>query len=131
MTGMNRTEVDAWITSYERAWRAAGTDQLAALFTDDATYRQAPYREPVEGLAAIGRMWEDEREGPDEVFAMTWEIVAVEDDTAVVRLEVSYGDPVDQEFRDIWIARFAADGRCREFEEWPFWPSVDIAPPDA
>ena len=63
-------------------------------------------------------MWETEREGPDEVFQMTREIVAVEGDTAVARLEVRYGDPVDQEYRDLWIMRFAEDGRCRSFEEW-------------
>jgi hypothetical protein len=37
-------------------------------------------------------------------------------------VEVSYGDPVRQEYRDLWIVRFAGDGRCASFEEWPFWP---------
>jgi hypothetical protein len=41
---------------------------------------------------------------------------------AVVRAEVSYGDPPTQEYRDLWVIRFAADGRCAWFEEWPFWP---------
>jgi len=128
---MDRAGVGAWLKAYERAWRAVGTDHLAALFTEDATYRQGPYRDPVRGLAAIARMWDDERQGPDEVFTMTSEIVAVEHDTAVVRLQVGYGDPVEQEYRDLWIMHFAGDGRCREFEEWPFWPSRDVVPPDA
>jgi hypothetical protein len=37
-------------------------------------------------------------------------------------VEVSYGDPVRQEYRDLWIVGFAGDGRCASFEEWPFWP---------
>ncbi|MDI5937875.1 nuclear transport factor 2 family protein, partial [Micromonospora sp. DH15] len=82
-----------------------------------------PYQKAVVGLPAIARMWEAEREGPDEVFHMTSEVVAVEDDTAVARVEVRYGDPADQEFRDLWIMRFAEDGRCDSFEEWPFWPT--------
>jgi hypothetical protein len=41
---------------------------------------------------------------------------------AVVRLDVRYGEPVRQEYRDLWVLTFAADGRCRSFEEWPFWP---------
>jgi hypothetical protein len=53
---------------------------------------------------------------------MTSEIVAVDGDTAVARIEVWYGDPVADEYRDLWIMRFAADGRCRAFEEWPFAP---------
>jgi ketosteroid isomerase-like protein len=123
---MDRTGATQWIAAYERAWRSPGTDGLADLFTADATYSQGPYHDPVVGLAAIGVMWEAERDGPDEVFTLTGEVVAVDGDTAVARLEVRYGDPVDQEYRDLWIMRFAADGRCRSFEEWPFWPSLSI-----
>jgi uncharacterized protein (TIGR02246 family) len=117
-----RTRVAGWIAAYERAWRTAGTEGLAGLFTDDASYLQGPYREPVVGLPAIARMWEAERDGPDEVFRMTSEVLAVDGDTAVARLEVRYGEPVTDEFRDLWIMRFAPDGRCRSFEEWPFAP---------
>jgi hypothetical protein len=42
--------------------------------------------------------------------------------TAVVRAEVGYGDPVRQEYRDLWVLRLGNDGRCSWFEEWPFWP---------
>jgi ketosteroid isomerase-like protein len=120
---MDRSHVTDWVTAYERAWRSAGTAGLVDLFTPDATYVQAPYREPVVGLPAIARMWDAERDGPDEAFRMTHETVAVDGNTAVARIAVEYGDPVDEEYRDLWIMRFAADGRCRHFEEWPFAPS--------
>jgi ketosteroid isomerase-like protein len=119
---MDREHLTGWITAYERAWRTAGTETLATIFTAEATYREGPYREPIIGLPAIARMWEHERDGPDEVFHMTSEVVAVEGDTAVVRVEVRYGTPVGQEYRDLWVMRFAEDGRCSSFEEWPFWP---------
>jgi hypothetical protein len=53
---------------------------------------------------------------------MTREPVAVDGDTAVVRVEVRYGEPVTQRWRDLWILSFAPDGRCRHFEEWPIAP---------
>ncbi len=112
-----------WLAAYEAAWRAPGTEALAAIFAADARYLQGPYRTPLVGLPSIAHMWESERAGPDEVFEMTREIVAVEGDTAVARVEVRYGNPVDQEYRDLWIMRFAEDGRCGSFEEWPFWPA--------
>ena len=37
-------------------------------------------------------------------------------------LEVRYGDPVGQEYRDLWVLSFAGDGRVEEFEEWAYWP---------
>jgi uncharacterized protein (TIGR02246 family) len=119
---MDRNEVATWLAAYERAWRSSGTDALAEIFTPDAIYLQGPYVEPVGGLDAIGRMWEATRDGPDEPFEMTSEIVAVDGDTAVARVEVHYHRPTNQEYRDLWIMRFTADGRCRWFEEWPFWP---------
>jgi ketosteroid isomerase-like protein len=121
----NRARVEAWIGAYEGAWRTAGTDALAKLFTDDASYRMSPYEQPAIGLEAIGELWERERAGADEEFEMTCQVVAVDGDTAVARIEVGYASGA--EYRDLWIVRFAADGRCCAFEEWPFWPGQPIS----
>jgi ketosteroid isomerase-like protein len=123
---IDRAGVEAWIQEYERAWRTAGIQPLTALFTEDATYRMSPYQEPARGPDEIGALWERERTGPEEEFEMDWEIVAVEGDTAVARIEVAYAGGT--EYRDLWIARFTPDGRCREFEEWPYWPGQPISP---
>lgn len=119
---MDRHRVAEWVAGYERAWRTPGTELLADLFIENATYRQAPFMEPVNGLPAIERMWEQEREGPDETFEMTSELVALDGLTCVVHVEVHYGQPVLRHYRDLWIIHFSPDGRCRSFEEWPFWP---------
>lgn len=119
---VTRQYVADWLGGYERAWRAPGTGALRELFEPDATYQLSPYEEPLTGLDAIAAMWEDEREGPDEVFTMESEILAVEDDTAVVRVHVRYGEPVIREYRDLWVIRFTPAGTCSSFEEWPFWP---------
>jgi ketosteroid isomerase-like protein len=118
----DRATVSRWLTGYEAAWRAPGTGGLADLFTGDATYLKSPYEQPLTGLDAIKRMWEEEREGPGEVFTLVTDILAVEGPTAVVRAEVRYGDPLAQEYRDLWVIRLAGDGRCTWFEEWPYWP---------
>ena len=123
----DRAKVRRWLAGYEAAWRAAGTESLAGLFAADATYLQSPYEQPIIGLPAIARMWEDEREGPGEVFAVVTDILAVDGPTAVVRAEVIYGDPPRQEYRDLWIIRFGDDGRCTWFEEWPYWPERPYA----
>jgi len=120
-----------WVAAYERAWRAPGTGALAGIFTPDATYRQGPYDEPVTGLPAIAGLWEAERDGPDEVFRMTSEVIAADGSAAVARVVVSYGNPVRQEYRDLWVLRFADDGRCASFEEWPFWPEQPEQPDHA
>jgi hypothetical protein len=119
---IDRAQVEDWLARYERAWRTAGTETLRELFTDDASYRMSPYEDTLVGLERIGEMWEAERKGHDEIFSTTSEIIAVDADTAVVRVEVLYGDPVDREYRDLWLIDFAEDGRAAAFEEWPYWP---------
>ena len=107
----DRETVQRWVAAYETAWRTPGTAGLAVLFAPDATYLLLPYEEPLAGLDQISRMWEVERDGPDEIFVFTSEIVAVETATAVVRVEVSYGDPVRQEYRDpLWVMTFDSAG---------------------
>ena len=118
----DRSIVARWVEAYEKAWRAAGTDALVDLFTPGATYLHSPYSEAVVGVEAIREMWEGDREGPDEVFTIDTEIVAVEGATGVVRAQVRYGEPFPQEYRDLWVLRLEQDGRCSWFEEWPYWP---------
>jgi len=123
---MDRADLAHWIERYERAWRTAGTASLDQLFTEQATYRSAPFDDPVVGLAAIAEFWEAEREGPDEPFTMAWEPVAVEGGVGVARVEVVYGDPSLGVFRDLWIVTLEGDGRCSAFEEWPFFPGQPL-----
>ncbi len=119
---MDRAAFERWIAAYERTWRTPGTEALAELFGPDATYSTAPYEEPYRGLEAIADFWERQREGPDEQFTMTSEIVAADGDTAVARVEVRYRAPRTAEYRDLWVVRLDRDGRCTSFEEWPFAP---------
>jgi hypothetical protein len=119
---VDRESLSGWIDLYERAWRTneAGLGLLEQLFAADATYRTAPYENPFRGLDEIAGFWEP-RSGPDELFEMSHEIVAVEQDTGVARVKVEYDDP-PHEYTDIWIVVFDERGRCVTFEEWPFWP---------
>jgi ketosteroid isomerase-like protein len=112
--------IEHWVEAYERLWRTPGTDRLGELFAPDATYLTSPWAKPVVGLDAIAAMWEDERDGPDEPFTMTAEVVAADGPVGVVRVEVAYERSVT--WRDLWIVRLDAQGRCTSFEEWPFAP---------
>jgi hypothetical protein len=124
---MDRAQLADWIAGYERAWRTAGTAALAELFTVQATYRSAPFADPVVGLAAIATFWEVERERPDEQFTLHWKPVAVDGDVGVARVEVSYGQPAARVYRDLWIVNLGADGRCSAFEEWPYFPGQPLS----
>ena len=118
---MTRETVELWIAAYEAAWRAPGTEQLSNVFAQNATYSLDPYQPTITGLDAITKMWDDER-SEGEQFEMSHEIVAVEGDTAVVRVHVQYRKPREQEYRDLWVIKLDAAGLCTHYEEWPFFP---------
>jgi hypothetical protein len=118
---VDRAALQTWIGRYERAWRTPGTDALPELFAADVSYLASPWGAPIHGLEALAVFWDDERDGPDEEFTLTSEVVAVEGDVGVARVEVSYAK--GERWRDLWIVRLAANGRCVGFEEWPFAPT--------
>jgi hypothetical protein len=120
----------AWIDAYEKAWRTAGTGALTGLFTEDASYRPGPFELTAVGLEAIAEFWEAERDGPEEVFTLSSELVAAQGNTGVARVEVVYAGSRQRTYRDLWVITLASDGRCRAFEEWPFHPEQALSPPE-
>jgi hypothetical protein len=99
-----------WVAGYERAWRDGDLTAIAGLFTEDARYRPSPYEDAKAGHAAIRAFWLAD-EG--EVFTVRAEPVAVEGRAAVIRLDVRYDPPAGQEYRDLWVLRFAEDAASR------------------
>lgn len=120
---MDRRAVERWVERYELCWRTPEIDQLADLFFPGAIYVPSPWARSLDGLEEIAEFWESEREGADEEFTMSSDVVAVDGDTAVVRVFVEYAASGAGRWRDLWVLRFARDGRCSSFEEWPFAPN--------
>ncbi|MDP9188601.1 MAG: nuclear transport factor 2 family protein [Actinomycetota bacterium] len=128
---MQRDRLAVWLGAYERLWRTAGSEGLGEIFAEDVVYSMGPYEQAAKGLRELSELWERERVSPDEQFEISTEIVAVEGDTGVARVDVRYGPPREQEYKDLWVIRLDAEGRCVSFEEWPFWPEEDTPPPAA
>lgn len=116
----NRASVQDWLARYEDAWRSPGTAALDAVFDRSITYVPSPWASPIVGVESLRRFWDAARNGPDEGFRMTSEIVAVDGRTAVVRVHVDYDD--GQRWRDLWVLTLDDQGRCERFEEWPCAP---------
>src|SRR5690606_25695019 len=49
--------IDTWLKGYRRAWESRDPDAAAALFTEDATYREEPYAEPFLGRTGVRDYW--------------------------------------------------------------------------
>lgn len=116
---MDRERVQAWLDAYVRWWLVSDPVGVPVLFTPDARYLRSPYAEPLVGHAALTDFWVADRHA---TFTVATDVVAVDGQVAVARLQVDYERPQPQQYRDLWVLRFAEDGRVSRFEEWAYFP---------
>ena len=121
---MDRAGVERWVEAYRRAWASDAPSDIETLFTEDVTYSPYPWpreREPWQGRDTVVRKWV---ERGDSAFGWRFEheVLAVEGDTAVIEGWTYYDprpdDPQPDAYANVWLVRFAANGRAREFVEW-------------
>ena len=110
--------VEQWVTGYRRAWESNDPDDVRALFTEDAEYRMTPSSEPLLGHDAIVAGWLEHQDPPGST-EWSWEPVAEDGDTAVVRCLTVYPDGAKRgTYDNLWVLRFGVDGRVRSFTDW-------------
>ena len=118
---MANSEVTAWLSLYIDIWKSGDHSRVAELFTEDAVYYADPFSAPRQGIAAIEELWRSLGDPPDS-FDAVYEPFAVAGDLAVAIGSSRYFDVsrsrIDQEYGNVFVLRFAADGRCREYREW-------------
>ena len=103
------------------AWRSNERAPIEALFADDVVYRFAPYGEKHvrRGLDAVGAEWL-ETPDPPESWDARYEPFALDGDAAVATGWSRYfatGTERERVYRNVFLMRFAPDGRCSEFTE--------------
>ena len=117
-----RDLVTSWMERYRTAWDSNDPDDIRALFTDDAVYRSAPWRDPWEGPDDIVREWIARRDEPGD-YSFDWHVAGVDGGRAFVQGVTRYEK---WSFSNLWVIDFAADGRASSFTEW----FMDQATPD-
>lgn len=114
---MEHKDASAWVERYLTAWSSDDPDDVAALFTEDARYLTGPFDEPWTGRDAIVAKWIEAGDS-DVEWSFTWDVIAIDGDLAVIEGETTYLGPPEKAYRNMWLVRFAGDGRAREFTEW-------------
>jgi SnoaL-like domain len=107
-------DVRRWVDSYMRAWGSNDPADIEALFTEDARYYTAPYREPWSGRQSIIEEWLGRKDEPGD-WQYRFEVMAVCGGLGFVRGWTSYENAT---YSNLWVIDLAEDGRCREFTEW-------------
>jgi ketosteroid isomerase-like protein len=123
---MRNMTVHEWAARYARAWERGDEDAVAALFTEDAEYRSAPFREPFRGESEIRAYWRRGAAAQQNVCVRMGRPI-VDGDRAVVEWWTTMNDPDDGDVTlpGCLLLRFAADGRCSALREyWQLEPGT-------
>jgi ketosteroid isomerase-like protein len=112
--------VAAWLDGYSRAWGTYDPEEISALFSADAVYFYDPFHDPVRGREAIVADWIKDRDEAG-TYEGRYRPVLVAGDQAVARGYSRYlntNGTVRDEYDNLFLLRFDADGRCAEYREW-------------
>lgn len=113
---MTPETVTAWVNGYIGAWESNDPAQIGGLFTDNATYRTAPFRQPWVGRDAIVAGWLGRQDTPGNQH-FTFDILGISGNLAFVQGHTRYVSP-PSEYANLWVIRLDEGGRCEEFIEW-------------
>jgi ketosteroid isomerase-like protein len=119
-------DVEEWVRRYAEAWDTNDPQRIAELFTPDASYYTAPFREPWRGRDGIVEGWLA-RKDDSGTWRFRHEVMAVAGDQSFVRGWTEYLSP-PQRYSNLWIIRLEQDGRCSEFTEWWMLESEGVQP---
>ncbi len=108
--------LDQWMDGYIAAWASNDPASIAALFTPDAVYDPQTASGPWEGHDEIVEGWLEVGDSPDS-WEFEWAPLVETDDLGIITGVTRYLDPATT-YRNLWVIRFDADGRCRDFTEW-------------
>jgi ketosteroid isomerase-like protein len=111
---MDVADVERWVEAYVRAWETNDPSAIGELFTEDANYYTAPFRQPWSGRQGIVDRWL-ERKDEAGTWRFRFEVLVVAGDLGFVRGWTAYPDV---RYSNLWVIRLGSDGRCREFTEW-------------
>jgi ketosteroid isomerase-like protein len=121
MDEVSRDVVQRWLDAYVSAWKSYDPDEIGNLFSEDAVYHRNPSSESAIGREAIVAFWLAEKhlDAPG-LYDAHYEPVAIEGNLAVAYGKTEFFNEdgsLNTAFRNAWLLRFGADGRCTECHE--------------
>ena len=118
---MTHADLQDWLDRYIVAWRANEPEPIEELFTEDAVYRYRPYGDEHASIGrdAIVEAWLEDQDPPDG-WRAEYHPFAVDGYRAVATGWSRYlaaDDEPERTYHNVFLMRFATDGRCAEFTE--------------
>ena len=117
---LTRDRFAAWLERYIEAWRSADPAAIGDLFSAEVRYSQDGGQSSLEGREAVVKDWLEASYEPDLAWEASYEPLAIEQELHIGIGSTRYlrEDGAREDFSNIFVCRFDADGRCSDLREW-------------
>ena len=113
-----------WLEGYKMAWESRDPDAAAALFTEDARYREQPF----EGADGVRNYWADVTATQSDVSFRYGTPIVVGDQTVAEWWVTMKNGGVDVTLAGVFLLRFDDAGLCRDLVEYWHFSEGHIQP---
>jgi uncharacterized protein (TIGR02246 family) len=117
---MDLAAFEGWLSAYKRAWETRDPEAAANLFTENATYHETPFEDPVRGREGIRDYWSDVTRYQTGI-EFSYEILATTETGGIAHWHSAFTRLTSDsavELDGVFLVKLDADGRCTEFREW-------------
>jgi len=113
---ISKEQVTEWVKKYIHAWETGKKEDIEALFTNNAEYREWPYETQLVGLKDIVKGWQARQQWQDGGWSFEWSILDIKKDTAVIEGTGTYKELGT--FGNFWLVTLDETGTCVMFRMW-------------
>jgi nuclear transport factor 2 (NTF2) superfamily protein len=118
---MDHQALKSWLDAYGRAWETRDPRAVGELFSENATYQETPFAEPMRGRSAIREYWSLKVERAQETPRFSYEILAALGNTGIAHWKASFVRTASRakvKLDGVFVLTFDSDNRCLELREW-------------
>lgn len=118
---VNLESLRAWLECYRLAWEGRDSDAVVRLFSEDATYQETPFTQPLRGREAIRQYWSRVVVDSQEQIGFGYEVLAFAEVTAIAHWWASFVRVSSKgrvSLDGVFLLTFTPEGFCRELREW-------------
>ncbi len=110
----------SWLKAYGSAWEATDPRAAAELFSEEATYQETPFSEPLRGRAAIFDYWSHVARSQEQI-RFGFDILTVTEDSGIAHWWASFlriPSRTRVKLDGIFVISLDGENRCKALKEW-------------
>jgi hypothetical protein len=118
---MDQATLKEWLDGYKRAWEQTDAEAAGKLFTENATYQEKPFDEPMQGRKGVEDYWNEVAVGKQTNVQFDYKILGISGKTGFAEWNVDFdlvGVDAHVRLAGIFVLEFDDSGLCTSLREW-------------